>query len=646
MKLKSIILSTIKRKIMKLKHLLVVILIIAVGTLKAQKEIPKYSDRKEIPEEYKWDLTPIYRDWNHWEQDVETFKSIYGKMASMKGTLSVSPQNLIEFLSLQEQAGKIGIKLYCYTYLYRSMDSRSAEANSRHQKINSIMSSLGSSVSWVSPELLSIPEDELIKWIDGYKELEVHRFNLTKMYRVQKYVLDTDTETILSYFSLALSSPGSIYTELSTSDIKRKEVTLSDGKTLTITPGNYSQVVTYNKNRIDREFAYNAFFEPFVEYENTYAAILNSIYQADWASVRARGYDSYLQASLYSNDIPQEVYLNLINTAKSNPEPLRRYIDIRRRALGYSEYHPWDGSISLADFEKIYPWDEAVNLVKKAVEPLGKEYLDEIEKCFAGGRIDVYETPGKTGGAYNMGVYGVHPYVLMNYNGTMNHVFTLAHELGHSLHSIFSGQNLPFSSHRYSPFVAEVASTFNEHLLLDYMLKQSKDPLERIALLTQAIGNITSTFYRQSQFADFELQVRTLVEEGKPINAPILNEIMSDLNAVYFGNTVVENDLSSRTWAYVMHFYQLKYYVYQYATSYAASAHLFDKITASSKKEKQEATDKLIELLKSGGNDFPINQLKKAGVDMTNPEVIASVTRRLDNLVSQLEKELEALNLL
>jgi oligoendopeptidase F len=628
------------------KKLILMLLIFVAYASFGQNSVPKFSDRSEIPEKYKWDLTPIYKNWTEWEQDVNVLKGLYQKIAGMKGTLGANPKNLIEFATLEEQAGQVGIKLYCYSYLYRSMDSRNPEANSRFQEINGIMSALNTTVSWVSPELLAIPEEKTQEWIAGHKELEPYRFNLTKMYRNQKYVLDVDTETILSYFSLARSAPGGIYTELSTSDIKRKTITLSDGTEILINPGNFSQVLTFNKNRSDREAAFKAFFEPFVEYENTYAAILNAIYQGDWAAVRARGYENFLQASQYGNDIPAEVYLNLIETAKSNTAPLRKYLDIRRRVLGYSEYHPWDGSISLTEYNKIYQWEEGVNLVKKATEPLGREYSAEIEKCFSGGRIDVYETPGKTGGAYNMGVYGVHPYVLMNYNGTMNHVFTLAHELGHSIHSIFSSQNLPYGTHRYSTFVAEVASIFNEHMLLDYMLKQSKDPMERIALLNQAIGNIIGTFYRQSQFADFELQARTLVEQGKPVNATILNKIMGDINKAYFGDAVVENELSARTWAYVMHFFQLKYYVYQYATSYAASAHLFDKVSTGSRKDKKEATDKFIELLKSGGSDFPINQLRKAGVDMTNPEVIASVSRRLDGLVNQLEAELKAIKAL
>ncbi|NHB68709.1 oligoendopeptidase F [Perlabentimonas gracilis] len=610
----------------------------------AQDDLPTFTSREEIPEKYKWDLTPIYKDWKHWEQDVENIKSIYTQMASMEGTLGTNPQNLIDFVNLEEQAGKIGIKLFCYAYLFRSMDSRNPEANNRYQEINGVMSELSTKVSWVSPEMLSIPEEQMLKWVDENKELEPFRFGLTRMYRTQKYVLDTDTERILSYFSLPLSTAGNIYTELSTSDIKRQEVTLSDGRTLSMTPGNYSQVVTFSKNREDRKAAYEAFFQPYMDYENTYAAILNAVYQGDWASVKARGYNSYLQASLYYNDIPEEVYLNLIETAKTNTQPLRRYIDIRRKALGYDEYHPWDGSVSITEFEKVYSWDEASSLIIEAVEPLGKAYQDELKKCFAGGRIDVYETPGKEGGAYSMGVYGVHPYILMNYNGTMNHMFTLAHELGHNLHSIHSSQSQPHNSHRYSTFVAEVASIFNEHLLLDYMLKQSKDPNERIALLNQAIGNIVGTFYRQSLFADFELQVRTRAEEGQPINAPALNGIMAELNKTYNGDAVAHNEFASRTWAYVMHFFQLKYYVYQYATSYAASAHLFDQIVHGSKRERKAATEKYIELLRSGGSDFPINQLKKAGVDMTNPEVIKSVSRRLDQLVEQLEKELKAIN--
>ncbi len=631
---------------MKKLLLLFMIFPLAAATLIGGNQIPKYEDRDEIPEKYKWDLTVMYETWDDWEKDVEQFKAIYENMAEMQGTLGDNPKNLVNFLSMQDKAGEVGIKVYCYAYLYRSVDTRNSEANSRFQQIAGLMSQLGTKMSWVTPELLDIPEDTMKKWIESTPELEPFKFGLTKMYRNQEYVLDADKERLLSYFSNLRSAPGNVYTELSTSDIQREEVTLSDGETLKMTPGNYSQVLSFNRNRDDREAAFHAFFAPYKEYENTYAAILNAVHQGDWASVRARGHETFLDASLFSNDIPKDVYFNLINTAKNNTDAVQKYIDIRRRALGYDEYQQWDGSISITDFEKQYSWDEASDLVYNAIAPLGSDYQKEIGKCFSGGRIDVYETPGKESGAYNMGVYGVHPFVLMNYSGTLRNVFTLGHELGHSLHSIYSSRNQPYNIHRYSTFVAEVASVFNEHLLLDYMLKQSKNPKERIALLDQAINNILGTFYRQSLFADFEYQVRTLVEEGKPINAPALNGIMGDLNKAYYGDAMVHNELSSVTWAYVMHFFQLKYYVFQYATSYAASAHLFDKVTTGSKRERKVATEKYIDLLKSGGSDYPINQLKAAGVDMTDPEVIVSVARRLETLVDQLEKELKKIDAL
>ncbi len=629
---------------MKKLLLLFMIFPLAVTTLIGGNDIPKYNDREEIPEKYKWDLTVMYESWEEWEKDVERLKAIYDDMANMEGTLKESSQNLLEFLNKQQKTGEIGIKVYCYAYLARSIDTRNSEANSRFQQIAGLMSQLGTKMSWVAPELLEIPQETMMEWIESTPELEPYKFGLAKMYRNQEYVLEADKERLLSYFSNLRSAPGNVYTELSTSDIQRKEVTLSDGETMKMTPGNYSQVLSFNRNRDDREAAFRAFFTTYKEYENTYASILNAVYQGDWAGVRARGHESILDASLFSNDIPKDVYFNLINTAKNNTQAVQKYIDIRRRALGYDEYQQWDGSISLTDFQKQYTWDEASDLVYNAIAPLGNDYQKEIGKSFLGGRIDVYETPGKESGAYNMGVYGVHPFVLMNYSGTLRNVFTLGHELGHSLHSIYSSKNQPYNTHRYSTFVAEVASVFNEHLLLDYMLKQSKSPKERIALLDQAINNILATFYRQSLFADFEYQVRTLVEEGKPVNAPVLNDVMGGLNKTYYGDAMVHDDLSSVTWAYVMHFFQLKYYVYQYATSYAASAHLFDKVTTGSKRERKVATEKYIDLLKSGGSDYPINQLKAAGVDMTDPEVIISVARRLEVLVNQLEEELKKID--
>lgn len=597
--------------------------------------------RENAPANQKWDLTAIYPSWTEWKADLDRVSAMADQLVSYQGKIGASAENLLAVLKLNEEISKIGTKVYCYPYLFRSIDSRNQEVNAHFQEAMIMFSRLGTQMSWITPEMLTIPEETAMKWVNENPAFSPYRFDMVQLYRQQKHVLDQDKEKLMSYFSITGNTPESIYTELSTSDIKFPEVTFSDGQTLKLTQGNYTKVLTFNKNQEDRKKAYEKFMQVYKDYENTYAAILNGVYQADWASTQARNYSSFLESCLFPNNIPEKVYLNLIETAKSNTAPFRRYLELRKKALGLKEYNAYDGSISLSSFDKEYPYDEARKMVFEAVAPLGKDYQDKLNKAISGGWIDVYEGEGKESGAYSLNVYGTHPYILLNYNQTMDYVFTLAHELGHSMHSVYSSETQPYATNQYTSFVAEVASIFNEELMLDYMLKHSKDPNERIALLDQAISNIVGTFYRQCQFADFEYQARTMVEKGMPINVEVLNGIADSINNAYYGNCVVPNQYRNIYWTIVSHFYELKYYVYQYATSYAAASYLSQKITTGSKKERQDAVDRYLTLLKSGGNDYPIEQLKKAGVDMTEQATFNTVVNRLDQLVSQLENELK-----
>ena len=336
------------------------------------------------------------------------------------------------------------------------------------------------------------------------------------------------------------------------------------------------------------------------------------------------------------------MYLNLINTVKSNTEPLKRYLSLRKKILGLEKYYSYDGSVDLIEFEKDYEYDEAKEMVLKSVAPLGEEYTGKMKKAMSEGWIDVFEVKGKRSGAYSAGVYGVHPYMLLNYNRTLDSVFTLAHELGHTLHTLYSDENQPFSMSGYTIFVAEVASTFNERLLLDYMLENVEDPKEKIALLDQEIGNITGTFYFQSLLADYEYQAHLLSEKGMPVTAEILSGIISKLFEEYYGENVEKEELMNVLWARVPHFFNSPFYVYQYATCFASSAILYEGIIREKdERKRQEALGKYIELLSSGGNDFPMNQLKKAGVDLSQKSAIEAVAYQLDRLLDSLEEEIK-----
>jgi oligoendopeptidase F len=602
--------------------------------------------REAAPEIYRWNTSAIYPSWDDWEKDLLKADELLKKMVSFRGKLGESPENFLELLNANDEAGKILRKLYSYPYLQNSVDTRDQEVLGRLQEVSGFYAGFATQTSWVTPEMLSIPEETIVAWINEYPAYKPYKFGIENAIRLQKYVLDNEKEELLSYFSLSTSAPSRIYTELSTSDMSFPEVTLSNGETIKATHANYSKVLAFNKNQDDRRKAWEAHFSAFEENSNTYAAILNAIYQGDWAYARSKNFDSYLQYSLIGDLIPEEVYYNLINTAKSNTEPLHRYFDLRRRAMKLESLNTYDFSIGLTDYSKQYTWEEASQLVLNALAPLGSDYQNRLKEMLAGGWIDVYEGSSKESNPYSMNVYGVHPYILMNWDGTLRDVFTLAHELGHALHSMYSSENQPFTTHRYSTFVAEVASIFNEELLLDYMLKHSDDPHEKIVLLNQAIANLSGTFYRQSLFADFEYQARTMVENGQSLNLATLSALMGDLNKTFYGETINDHPYRNVSWAGVMHFFQLKYYVFQYATSYAASSHLFQQIVNSPPEQQEVVLQKYHTLLKSGSSDYPINLLNAAGVDMSKATTLEAVVQRLDNLLIALERELIAVGMI
>ncbi|MGL5088473.1 MAG: M3 family oligoendopeptidase, partial [Cetobacterium sp.] len=360
-------------------------------------------------------------------------------------------------------------------------------------------------------------------------------------------------------------------------------------------------------------------------------------------TAQSRNYKSSLQKSLDPKNIPLEVYTTLIQSTRENTAPLKRYISLRKKALELDNYHYYDNSINLVNYNRSFSYEEAKEDVLKSVKPLGEDYYAGLNTALSKGWLDVYETPNKRSGAYSLNIYDVHPYMLLNYNGTMDAVFTLAHELGHTMHSMLSTKNQPYPISSYTIFVAEVASTFNERLLLDSMLKNTNDSKEKIALIEQAIGAIVGTYYIQTIFADYEYKAHEIVEKGGAITPEVLNKIMENLFKDYFGSELSIDELQKIIWARIPHFFNSPYYVYQYATSFAASANLYDRITNEkySQSERELAKENYLTLLKSGGNDHPMNQLKKAGVDLSKKDSFNAVATEFDRLLDLLEAELE-----
>ena len=594
--------------------------------------------RDNIGQEYKWNLSDIYENYSIWEKDFEKVGELKGELAKFKGQFG-NEGKLLEFFQKQEEMDKISYKLYRYPQLARDLNSSDKEAVEHLQKVQFLFAEISTELSWVNSELVDNREN-IEKWIEK-KEFDDYRFGLKNLFRLQKHILEEKESKLLSYYSSFFSAPRSIYSEVTVTDVEWPQVTLSSREKVDVTPANYSKILSTNRNQEDRKLMFQTFYTIYEKKKNTIGAIYNSILQKGIASKKAYNYDSFLLSHLESDNIPEEIYLNLVNTAKNNTKPLQRYLKLRKKILGLEKYYNFDGSINLIEFDKEYEYDDAKEIVLNSVAPLGKDYVEKMKKAISEGWLDVFEAKGKRTGAYSAGVYGVHPYMLLNYNKTLDSVFTLAHELGHTLHTLYSDENQPFSMADYTIFVAEVASTFNERLLLDYMLENTDDPKERIALLEQEIGNIVGTFYFQALLADYEYQAHKLAEAGEPITAEVLSKIMEDLFDKYYGDIIEKDDLIYIFWARVPHFFNSPFYVYQYATCFASSAILYEKmINSSDESERKETLDKYIRLLSSGGNDFPMEQLKKAGVDLSKIETIEAVAKQFDLLLDKLEVEI------
>ncbi|GAB1389919.1 hypothetical protein MASR1M6_21000 [Rubrivivax sp.] len=430
-----------------------------------------------------------------------------------------------------------------------------------------------------------------------------------------------------------------MYEELSTSDIRFPTLQFGDGPGVKLTPGAYAALLESNPRQADRARAAEAHLQAYGSNAATYGAIYKGVLERDWFLAQARAFPDTLQAALFDNAIPPAVVENLVAATRAGTEPLRRYIRLRRKLLGLPEYHTYDNFQPLFRTDKTYPYPQARDEVLASVAPLGAAYGERYRRFVQGGRIDVYESEGKRSGAYNAGVYGVGPYLLLNHNDTLDAMFTLAHEAGHAMHTVLSYEGQPFVTADYTIFVAEVASTTNERFLLEHLLGKTSDPKERFLLLQHAADQIMQTFYTQVMFADFELQAHRLVEQGQPVTAEVLNGIYLQLLKDYYGDALTIDDFYKHTWARISHFFNSPYYVYQYATCFASSAQLFKAMSSGPEAQRKAATARYLELLSSGGNDHPMTQLKKAGVDLTQRAPIQAVIDQMDELVTRMEQE-------
>jgi oligoendopeptidase F len=600
--------------------------------------VARSRNRAEIEAQDKWNLDDIYPNWAAWDVARADLERLIGDYAALKGTLAQGPHPLLAAMQLNDRLGQLAYKVYFYPSLRYDEDQRDNDVNARKQQIQALLARWQQATSWFSPELLAVPLDTVRDWLASTPALSTYRFAIEEVYRQQEHVLNEDGERLMSLSARLSSAPGEAYLALSTADARFPEITLSTGEKVTMSYGQYRAVLATNRHQPDRRDAFLAHYGTYQSSLNTYATLYHGICQRDWFHARSRGYKTTLDAALHGNAIPRSVLDNLITATRAGVEPLRRYHRLRRKALKLDRYCPYDFSIPIIEWDRRYFYADVLAPIVAAVAPLGEDYQARMWRGFRERWIDVYENDGKRSGAYSAPVYGVHPYMLMNWADTLDDVFTLAHEMGHSMHTMLTHERQPFVYSDYTIFVAEVPSTLSEALLLEHLLENASDRNERIVLLQHAIDNITSTFYTQVLFADFELAAHASVEQDEPMTADTLNALYKERFDAYYGDSVDLEELTPITWARIPHFFNTPYYVYQYATCFASAAKLAGEITSGPAAGRAAARHRYLELLAAGGNDHPMTLLRNAGVDLSEPSTVQAVVEQLGRLVDRLEE--------
>jgi oligoendopeptidase F len=597
-------------------------------------------NRDALDPKYTWDLTSIFKSWEEWETAFTQLDRGIDDYRKYEGTLAHGASQLLSALKDRDVLGQLSFKVWYYPSLQYDEDQRNNTINARRQRVQLLLAKWQQATSWFNPELLKLPLSTVRQWFEANADLALYRFAVEEVFRLQEHVLDEAGERLLSLTERLGSVPRDSYAALSTADAHFPTITLSTGETTQVSYGQYRRLLATCRSQDDRRKAYEALYDTYAASLNTYATIYNGVMHGDWFEARARGYPTTLDAALFGNAIPTSVVENLIHETKNGVSAFRRYHQLRKRVLALNDYFVFDAFVPLVEYDVKYAYDDVLDWIVEAVAPLGPEYQARVRRAFTERWIDVYENQGKRSGAYSAPVYGANPYLLMNYNDTLDAVFTLAHELGHSMHTMLSHETQPFVYSGYTIFVAEVPSTLNEALLLEFMLQRATSREERIVLLQHAIDGIIGTFYNQVLFADFELEAHRLVEQDQPITSDVLSGIYAKLLDEYWGSALTPDQRARLTWARIPHFFQSPYYVYQYATCFASTAKLMEEIGSTDPVKRGAAVDRYLQLLKSGGSDHPMALLEKAGVDLSQPETVRAVATQLDRLVDRLEGEL------
>ena len=620
----------------------VVVLLIAVILFSNIQVLAQTRERAEISDKYKWNLKDLYPSDEAWEKAKQKLVGSFNEVSEYQGKLANSASELLSCLEFHSEVSKEFGRLYSYANMKSDEDVGNSKYLAMKQEIQQISTDYSSKAAFIRPEIAQMDKEKIDEFIKQKRGLKIYEMPLYDIQRTKAHTLSDKEEKILAEASLLASGPYSIFGVFSNAEMPYPEITLSDGTKAQLTKAGYAK---YRASQIreDREAVFKAFWETFTKFKGTFGTQLYANVKKDMFYARTRGYESSLHSALDENNIPTEVYMSLIENVTSNLDTFARYLKLKKRMLGvetlkYSDvYAPVVKGIDLK-----YTFDAAQKLVIDSLKPLGRNYCRVVEKAFRDRWIDVYPTKGKRSGGYSNGsAYDVHPYILLNYNGQYDDVSTLAHELGHTMHSYYSNKNQPYPTADYSIFVAEVASTFNEALLIHRMLETIKDDDVRLSLLMNYLDGVKGTVFRQTQFAEFELRIHQKAERGEPLTGDVLTEMYGEILKKYYGHdkgVCYIDDLYAIEWAYIPHFYY-NFYVYQYSTSFTASTALSEKVLS---KEKG-VVEKYIEFISSGGSDYPINLLKKAGVDMTTAEpfnkTMVAMNRAMDEIEEILDKK-------
>ncbi len=588
--------------------------------------------RSEVKEEYTWKVSDMYESTAEWEQALNQVKEIADRIAGMEGRVTESAANLYQVLKDCDAYGEIIDLTFNYAQRLYDQDRNDSTHQAMSQKVYGVWADVAGMISFIEPEILAVPEEQLETFYKELPELESYRGKIAEIQRLRGHSLSAEMEKLLAMTSEMSQTPEQVFAVMNSADIRFPEITDENGEKVRLTHGNYVLFLQSADRRVRKE-AFEAMYSVYKQFVNTFAGLYNGQVKQQIFFAKARKYDSTLDAALTANNVSVKVYENLLDTVSANMDKLHRYVKLRKKCLGLDELHMYDiYTPMIADAARKVPFEEAKETVLKALAPLGEEYVAKVKEGFENRWIDVYENEGKCTGAYSAGAYGTHPYVLLNYSETLDDMFTLAHEMGHAMHSFYSNSTQPFTYAEYKLFVAEVASTCNEVLLMEYLLKNTIDKKERAYLLNHYLDSFKGTVYRQTMFAEFEKESNRMAEQGESLTAESLNELYLKLNQKYYGTDIISDEEIAFEWAKIPHFYY-NFYVYQYATGFSAAVALARGIL----KEGEPAVERYKKFLCGGCSESPLELLKIAGVNLESPKPVQDALDVFGEILDEIE---------